>query len=71
MCVRVVVTIVLLLLPAAAFAQAEKRIALLIGNQGYGSEIGRLANPHNDVAILEPQVARLADATGILQNSRV
>ena len=50
---RIAVAIVLLLLPAAAFAQTEKRIALLIGNQGYGSEIGRLANPHNDVALLE------------------
>ena len=43
----------LLLLPAAGLAQVEKRFALLIGNQSYGSEIGRLANPHNDVALLE------------------
>ncbi len=34
------------------FAKAEKRFALLIGNQGYPAEIGRLANPHNDVALL-------------------
>jgi hypothetical protein len=53
MLARVVVAIALLLLPAAAFAQAEKRMALLIGNQAYGNEIGRLANPHNDVALLE------------------
>ena len=59
MWVRVVVAIVLLLLPAAAFAQTEKRIALLIGNQGYGSEIGRLANPHNDVALLEKTLKAL------------
>src|SRR5262249_30698213 len=39
------------LMPSAAFA--EKRIALLIGNEGYGSAIGRLTNPHNDVALLE------------------
>src|SRR5262245_48207459 len=32
---------------------AEQRIALLIGNQGYSSAIGRLANPHNDVGLLE------------------
>ena len=31
--VRVFVAIVLLMLPAAAFAQTEKRIALLIGNK--------------------------------------
>ena len=34
-------------------ALAEKREALLIGNETYSSEIGRLANPHNDVALLE------------------
>ena len=33
--------------------RAEARIALLIGNEAYGNEIGRLANPHNDVALLE------------------
>jgi hypothetical protein len=53
MWVRVAITFPLLLLPTALHAQAEKRIALLIGNQGYGSEIGRLANPHNDVALPE------------------
>src|SRR5262245_8391742 len=53
MWVRVVIAVVLLLLPAAASAQSEKHIALLIGNQAYGSEIGRLANPHNDIALLE------------------
>src|SRR5262245_302765 len=57
--VRVIITIVLLLLPAAAFAQAEKRIALLIGNQGYGTQIGRLSNPHNDVALLDKTLKRL------------
>jgi hypothetical protein len=41
--------LVLILLPFSAFA--EKRVALLIGNEAYGSEIGRLANPHNDVAL--------------------
>jgi formylglycine-generating enzyme required for sulfatase activity len=28
-------------------------VALLIGNQSYTSEIGRLGNPHNDIALLE------------------
>jgi uncharacterized caspase-like protein len=40
----------LLLQPAAL---AEKRVALVIGNQEYTSEIGRLSNPHNDVALVE------------------
>jgi hypothetical protein len=53
MWVRVAIAVILLLLPSAVHAQAEKRFALLIGNQAYGSEIGRLANPHNDVALLE------------------
>src|SRR5262245_9788053 len=34
-------------------ALAEKRVALLIGNEAYASVIGRLANPRNDVALLE------------------
>ena len=36
-----------------ARARAEARIALLIGNEAYAREIGQLANPHNDVALLE------------------
>jgi Caspase domain len=59
MLARVIVAIVLLLLPTAGFAQAEKRIALLIGNQGYGNEIGRLANPLKDVALLEKSLKGL------------
>jgi hypothetical protein len=52
MLVRVAIAIVLLLLLTASQAR-EKRIALLVGNQAYANEIGRLANPHNDVALLE------------------
>jgi len=37
----------------APLAHAEKRIALLVGNQAYTSAIGALANPHNDVVLLE------------------
>src|SRR5262245_432582 len=34
-------------------AQAqEKRIALVIGNQGYKSAVGGLDNPHNDISIV-------------------
>jgi uncharacterized caspase-like protein len=42
-------TLMALLSPASA----EKRLALLIGNEAYASELGRLANRHNDVALLE------------------
>ena len=41
-----------------AIAQ-DKRIALLIGNEAYASAIGRLANPHNDVALLEKALKAL------------
>src|SRR5215467_3379712 len=47
----VVFLIGLLLFHSAALA--EKRLALLIGNEAYTSAIGRLTNPHNDVGLLE------------------
>src|SRR5262249_54846806 len=49
--VRLVLILFLAFLPSAALA--EQRMALLIGNEAYSSGIGRLANPHNDVALLE------------------
>src|SRR5262245_19140173 len=52
MWVRVVVAIALLLFPAAALAQAEKRIALLIGNKDYKAGVGSLTNPLNDIRII-------------------
>ena len=52
MWLRVVVATVLLLLPAAAFAQTEKRIALLIGNKDYKTGVGALTNPLNDIRIV-------------------
>jgi formylglycine-generating enzyme required for sulfatase activity len=42
-----------LMLAAATTAHAEKRVALLIGNEGYARDVGQLTNPHNDVALLE------------------
>jgi uncharacterized caspase-like protein len=52
MWVRVVVATILLLLPAAAFAQTEKRIALLIGNKDYKAGVGALTNPLNDIRVV-------------------
>ena len=46
-----VIALLIALLPSQA--RADGRIALLIGNEEYATEIGRLANPHNDVALLE------------------
>ena len=47
-----ILAITLLLLPATAFAQTEKRIALLIGNQAYADTVGPLQNPHKDIALV-------------------
>ena len=52
MWVRVVVAIVLLFLPTALHAQAEKRIALLIGNKDYKAGVGTLTNPLNDIRVV-------------------
>src|ERR1700739_4108649 len=48
---RILVLLLAVSLPGNA--QEPKRLALLIGNEAYASDIGRLANPHNDVALLE------------------
>src|SRR5262245_53421749 len=55
---RAIIVIVLWLLPAAAFAQTEKRIALLIGNRAYDPSVGVLKNPHNDIALVGETLAR-------------
>ena len=55
MWVRVAITFFLLLLPTALHAQAEKRIALLIGNKDYKdykAGVGALTNPLNDIRIV-------------------
>jgi Bacterial extracellular solute-binding proteins, family 5 Middle/Caspase domain len=58
MCVRIAVAIVLLLLPVSPHAQAEKRIALLIGNRTYDASVGVLKNPHNDIALVGDALAK-------------
>lgn len=52
-----------------ASAQAEPRLALVIGNSNYGGELGKLANPANDATLMEQalkqvgfDVAKLIDA---------
>jgi uncharacterized caspase-like protein len=44
-------------LAGAASAQAEKRIALLIGNQDYDASVGRLKNPRNYIGIVGQALA--------------
>src|SRR5499426_847712 len=60
MLVRVAITVFLLLLPTAVGAQTEKRIALLIANQSYNAKIGRLKNPHADIALIAAALRSLA-----------
>src|SRR5262245_38570441 len=40
-------------------AMAQKRIALLIGNQGYQQAVGPLNNPHNDTRIVGAALAKV------------
>src|SRR5262249_42203278 len=58
MWVRVAATILFILLPTALHAQAERRIALLIGNRVYDPSVGVLKNPHNDIAIVGEALAK-------------
>ena len=45
-------TLLIVCLPSAAWAQGEKRIALLIGNQSYKPGVGALVNPLNDTRVV-------------------
>jgi formylglycine-generating enzyme required for sulfatase activity len=56
---RIALAVCVGVIAGSSAAQAQKRIALLIGNQSYTSEIGRLANPHNDIALLEKTLKEL------------
>src|SRR5262245_17675608 len=47
-----IIVLICWLLAAPPAAHAEKRIALLIGNQSYNARVGPLTNPHNDVAVI-------------------
>jgi len=64
---RAAIALLMLLVPSVA--QAEKRLALLIGNESYSAEIGRLSNPHNDVALLEKALKGLGFEVAIEQNA--
>ena len=52
MLVRLAIGVILFLLPTSIHAQAEKRIALLIGNRDYKPGVGALINPLNDIRIV-------------------
>jgi hypothetical protein len=52
-------TLIFLLLLPLFGAQAEGRLALLIGNQSYSEKIGPLKNPHNDIALVGVALERV------------
>jgi formylglycine-generating enzyme required for sulfatase activity len=54
----------------ASAAPAEKRVALLIGNQNYAREVGPLANPLSDVALIEAALKKLGFAVTVLIDAR-
>jgi hypothetical protein len=54
----VALALVLLTLAEASDALAEKRIALLIGNQSYARSVGALKNPHKDIALVGDALAK-------------
>ena len=56
-----IILLLLMLVPSAALAEAEKRVALLIGNQGYADSVGPLRNLSNDIDGMHP---RVCDARG-------
>src|SRR5262249_24289120 len=53
----VVVVMLIALLPS--LARAEARIALLIGNQRYATEVGPLKNPLNDIHFVGAALAKV------------
>jgi uncharacterized caspase-like protein len=55
-----IAVLTMVLLAASSLAAAEPRIALLIGNSSYNKEIGRLANPVNDVRLMVSSLRELS-----------
>jgi hypothetical protein len=51
--------VLLLVISPMSPAAAEQRFALLIGNQNYNAKVGRLQNPHNDIALIGAALASL------------
>jgi hypothetical protein len=66
--VRVTIALLLLaLLPSTA--RAEKRFALLVGNQGYTAKVGALKNPHRDIALVGTALEKIGFKTTYLRDA--
>jgi len=65
---RVAGTLILLgLFPS--HVRAEARMALLIGNLTYDPKVGRLKNPHNDVALIGAALRQLGFQVTIFKDA--
>jgi hypothetical protein len=51
--------------------QAETRLALLIGNQAYGPQVGPLKNPHNDIELVGGALRKLGFRTKIVKDANI
>jgi uncharacterized caspase-like protein len=60
---------ILLCLVLPSHANAEKRYALLIGNQAYNDKVGPLKNPHNDVAMVAAALERVGFKTTVIKDA--
>jgi Caspase domain len=69
MFMRVAALLLMFVLPSSA--EAEQRIALLIGNKDYKASVGALVNPLNDVRIVGAALAKVGfEVLGPIQNAR-
>jgi len=59
-------TLRVLMFATCAMAQEPARLALLIGNQSYGADVGPLKNPQNDVALMLIRLTTYAVALATL-----
>ena len=59
MLIRSIVVLCLFHFAPASPALAAKRIALLIGNQDYAREVGKLNTPINDVNLIEASLRKI------------
>ena len=57
-CEPLFIVFLIALLPA--HVRAKARIALLIGNQAYKPKVGKLRNPHDDIALVGTALRSLA-----------
>ncbi len=58
-CLRVAIFCFPLILSVPGWAQEQAKIALLVGNKAYDSQLGPLLNPHNDVALVASALRKI------------